>query len=368
VAATLESLVCAAQRGEIDAFGLLVERFQRMACAVAYATVGDIHLAEDAAQEAFIEAFQCLPSLREPAAFPAWFRRIVHKRADRLVRGRRLELLPIEAAGATPSALPGPAQVSEMQELRRAMLDAVATLPEPERLLVSLFHLAGYSQREVAAITEIPEPLVKKRLFRARQALRRQIESHMPELFEGQIAERGAFARAVQFFIAVRASDHAQVQRMLSVCPALINERERWDEEHARRSHLPVVGSFTALHRAAFQGDLELAELLLRRGARPDATTKIGHTPLHTAVLVDHPPIVERLLDAGADPNAPTDRGQTPLHWAVIRARPWMIRRLLAAGADPSARDAEGRAPLDWAALRGADLEQLLTSKGGHHD
>ena len=98
----LESLVRAAQRGDVEAFGRLTERFHRMACAVAYTAIGDVHLAEDAAQEAFIEAFQCLPSLREPAAFAAWFRRIVYKRADRLVRGRRLDTFPIEAAGHVP--------------------------------------------------------------------------------------------------------------------------------------------------------------------------------------------------------------------------------------------------------------------------
>src|ERR671930_94620 len=103
---SLTTLVSAAQAGDLDAFGQVVERFQRMAYAVAYAMLGDAHLAEDVAQEAFIEAYICLPKLREPAAFPGWFRRIVFKRGDRLIRGKSLATVPIEAAGDLPSPAP----------------------------------------------------------------------------------------------------------------------------------------------------------------------------------------------------------------------------------------------------------------------
>lgn len=352
---TVPELVCASQQGDLDAFGRLVVRFQRLACAVAYTVVGDVHLAEDAAQEAFIEAYQELGRLREPAAFPAWFRHIVYKRADRLVRGRRLPVLPLAAAVAVQAPQAEPPQLVELRATRAMVHAAVASLPEPDRLLVSLFHLGGYSQREVAALADLPEQVVKKRLFRARQTLRRLLEKDMAEDFVRQLSEPETFARAVQFFIAVRAGDRSAVQRMLDAAPQLVHDRERWDEEQSRQSRMPVVGSFTALHRAVYHGDAELADLLLSRGASPDATTPIGQTPLHVAVLVDQPAVVERLLAAGANPNLVTDRGQSPLHWAVIRARPWHVQRLIAGGADPNVPDAEGRTPQDWARLRGGE-------------
>lgn len=352
----ITALVRAAQHGDIGAFGRVVERFQRMACAVAYTVVGDVHLAEDAAQEAFIEAYRCLPSLREPAAFPAWFRRIVLKRGDRLVRGKHPDTLPIETAAHVPSSHPGPPHIAEAREAQRSVQAALAALPESDRVLVSLFHLGGYSQHEVASIVELPEQVVKKRLFRARQTLRRLLEGEMHEEFAGQLSDSGMFAGAVQFFIAVRTQDLPQVRRMLGERPELISERERWDEDLARRNRMPAVGSFTALHRAAYVGHTGLAALLLQHGADPNAPTKSGQTALHVAVLVDRPAVVEQLLEHGADPNAVTDRGMTPLHWAVIRGRGELIRRLLAAGAAPDARDAEGRSPRDWAALKGIDL------------
>ena len=82
----LRTQVMAAQHGDAEAFGEIVGRFRAMAVATGYAMLGDVHLAQDAAQDAFIEAYLSLNALREPAAFPGWFRRIVHKNADRQLR------------------------------------------------------------------------------------------------------------------------------------------------------------------------------------------------------------------------------------------------------------------------------------------
>src|SRR5262245_13747697 len=169
------NLVLAAQRGDLEAFGQVVGRFQRMAYAVAYAMLSDVHLAEDAAQEAFIEAYLCLPKLREPAAFPGWFRRIVVKRSDRLVRGKSCATVPIEAVGDVPSDALDLAAQAEARELRRQLHTAIEALPESDRQLVMLFYLAGYAQAQIAATLELPAAVVKKRLFRARQRLRTQL-------------------------------------------------------------------------------------------------------------------------------------------------------------------------------------------------
>src|ERR1044072_3428213 len=96
-------------RGERhEAFGELVARFQDMAFACAYAVLGDFYLAEDAAQESFITAWQSLQQLRTPEAFPGWLRRVVLTRCNRLTRGKRLQLVPPGLAAATPSAAPDP--------------------------------------------------------------------------------------------------------------------------------------------------------------------------------------------------------------------------------------------------------------------
>ena len=76
---TLSKLVISAQQGDLDAFSAIVVRFQAMAYASACVMVHDAQLAEDVAQEAFIEAYVNLPKLREPAAFPGWRRWQKHK-------------------------------------------------------------------------------------------------------------------------------------------------------------------------------------------------------------------------------------------------------------------------------------------------
>ncbi|MCB9152070.1 MAG: RNA polymerase sigma factor, partial [Caldilineaceae bacterium] len=73
--AELPALVRAAQDGDKEAFGQIVGRFQDMAFASAYALLGNAMMAQDAAQDAFVDAFRTLHLLREPAAFPGWFRR-----------------------------------------------------------------------------------------------------------------------------------------------------------------------------------------------------------------------------------------------------------------------------------------------------
>jgi DNA-directed RNA polymerase specialized sigma24 family protein len=86
---TIAALVRAAQQGDEFAFTELVRAFQDIAVAYATSILGDYHLAEDTAQEAFVEAHRELPNLREPAAFAAWFRLIVFKHCDRLTRRKR---------------------------------------------------------------------------------------------------------------------------------------------------------------------------------------------------------------------------------------------------------------------------------------
>ncbi len=85
-ATELRELVIAAQGGDTGAFAEVVRRFEGMAQRLGMAMLGERSRAEDAAQEAFLDAYISLGSLREPAAFPGWFRRIVLKHCDRQLR------------------------------------------------------------------------------------------------------------------------------------------------------------------------------------------------------------------------------------------------------------------------------------------
>jgi len=146
-----------------------------MACGYAYAVLGDFHLARDASQEAFIEAYRCLGNLRDPAAFPGWFRRIVFKHCDRLIRRRHAGAVPIEMAENMVSNEGGAASQVEQREIRAEVLAAVRGLPEKERAATTLFYINGYSQSEVAEFLELPVGTVKSRLRAARKLLKERM-------------------------------------------------------------------------------------------------------------------------------------------------------------------------------------------------
>src|SRR5262245_60073762 len=114
----LESLVRRAQDGEAAAFDQIVRRYQDIAVGYAYAVLGDFHLAEDAAQEAFLSAHRALPQLRAVEAFPAWLQRIVFRSCLQLRRGGLLETVPWEAAAELPCPAPGPAALAEARAAR----------------------------------------------------------------------------------------------------------------------------------------------------------------------------------------------------------------------------------------------------------
>ena len=90
----LVRLVRRAQTGDGAAYDRIVRRFQDRAVGYAYSVLGDWHGAEDAAQDAFLQAFRDLPALREAAAFPAWLRRLIFKHCDRRTRRRQVQTLP----------------------------------------------------------------------------------------------------------------------------------------------------------------------------------------------------------------------------------------------------------------------------------
>ena len=182
-----------------EAFCELVRIFQDMAYACAYAVLGDFHLAEDAAQEAFITAWQRLGQLRQPEAFAGWFRRIVLTQCNRLTRGKRLVTLPGDDSTRVPSDHADPQTVFERGELTRAVSAAIKELPEKERLVVVLFYVKEYSQSDISAFLEVPLTTVAKRLYSARVLLRGMV---MDGLKNGLMAHRpsrnGSFAAKVE--------------------------------------------------------------------------------------------------------------------------------------------------------------------------
>ena len=115
----------------------------------------------------------------------------------------------------------------------------------------------------------------------------------------------------------------------------------------------PEVDGTTALHWAAYKGDLDTAQLLLRAGADAAAMNRYDVTPLVLAAGRGNAPIVEALLNAGADPNTSLPEGETVLMAAARTGNVDVLRLLLAHGANIGARERwRGQTALMWAAAQ----------------
>ena len=179
----LADLLRHAQAGDQDACTEVVQRFWRMAYVCAHAALGDPQAAEDACQEAFVDAFSKLPQLREPDRFPAWLRSIVRTRCNRQTRGWRPRTTPLATTHPPAASLSDPASRAELMELRARVREAVARVPEPARTTAKLFYFDGLGHQEIAGRTGAPLGTVKRRLHDARRRVKQDMERSFGDLW-----------------------------------------------------------------------------------------------------------------------------------------------------------------------------------------
>jgi len=188
--------VTRAQRGDARAFDALVRRFQNPAVAYARTLLHDPAAAEDAAQEAFVQAWRDLPRLTEAAAFGAWLRRIVFKFCDRVRRSAR-PTLPLAEALPLPDDQE-PAWVVERADEAARVRAAIDALPDLLREATLLYYLTGHDIKEIAAFLALPPSTVKNRLHAARKRLRKELWTMAEAILETQKpSQNEAFAENV---------------------------------------------------------------------------------------------------------------------------------------------------------------------------
>ena len=167
-------LVADVMAGGPEAFGPIVERYGDAVFGVALARLRNFHEAEDAAQQALVEAFERLESLKDPARLGAWLRSItIHKCIDRL--RRRRDSVDVDHVPEPESDDAAPHDEMERTELRDQVLAAIGRLTRTQRETATLFYINGYSVNEVAGMQEVPVGTVKRRLYDARERLKEEM-------------------------------------------------------------------------------------------------------------------------------------------------------------------------------------------------
>ena len=173
----LEAALARAARGDPSAFAEIVTEHQAMVFSIGWHYLQDRSLAEDIAQEVFLELYQNLAKIQSPAHLTYWLRKVaVHRSID---QGRRQkhrresgwETLPepaTEVKGSDPLLL---------QRLRQT----VGTLPEKQRMVVVLRYEEDLGPAEIAELMEMPVNTVKSTLHRSLEELRRKLTRKVGE-------------------------------------------------------------------------------------------------------------------------------------------------------------------------------------------
>lgn len=174
-------LVERAQRGDKQAFGLLVSKYQRKLIRLLSRMIRDSAEVEDVAQEAFIKAYRALPSFRGDSAFYTWLYRIgINTAKNHLVsRSRRAPTstgFDSEMAETFDDAdqlrdINTPERLLQTKQIGETVNAAMDALPEELRTAIMLRELDGLSYEDIAQAMNCPIGTVRSRIFRAREAV-----------------------------------------------------------------------------------------------------------------------------------------------------------------------------------------------------
>ena len=172
------------QDGDSDAFSSLVVKYHRGVYNLAYRYTGNQEDAMDVTQETFLRAYRNIDSFQLGKPFKPWIFRIARNVC--IDRGRKLgRSLPEESLEGNvitqvraSSRLRVPSKCTTKRELREILEDAIRQLDEGYRELIILFHLEGLSIKECSEITGLKGTVIKNRLYRGRQALRKILQEN----------------------------------------------------------------------------------------------------------------------------------------------------------------------------------------------
>lgn len=168
--------------GDDSAFERLIERYQRAVYNLAYRMLGDRAEAEEAAQEAFLRAYQHLSRYDPARSFKTWLLSITSNHCIDRLRKRRLTWLsldePLPAHPALTSRAPDPEEAAIESERSAYLQELLDELAPNYRAAVILRYWYDMSYAEIAEMLDTTESAIKSRLFRARQALAERLKAN----------------------------------------------------------------------------------------------------------------------------------------------------------------------------------------------
>ena len=182
-------LVKRARKGDLEAYDLLVQRYQERIYATVYHMTSNHEDANDLAQETFIKAFQALKSFKGGSSFYTWIYRIAVNKTINFLKQRKnrshMSLNDLDFNAEHDPDLVAlvsdktPRREANLAELQEKLNEAMQKLSEPHRLVVALHDVQGLAHDEIAEIMECNIGTVRSRLFYARQQLQAYLSDYL---------------------------------------------------------------------------------------------------------------------------------------------------------------------------------------------
>ena len=166
------------QRGDTDAFEILVRRHEKTIFNLLYRMLGDYDDAAETSQEVFLSAYRAIGQFRGEANFSTWLYRIAINHATTRRKSanlRQKRLVPLDGTDMVDDVQAGPAESLETKELRESVQRALNDLEPEDAAVILLRDLQDVPYEDVARVLKIPVGTVKSRLHRARQALKARL-------------------------------------------------------------------------------------------------------------------------------------------------------------------------------------------------
>jgi RNA polymerase sigma factor (sigma-70 family) len=189
-AAEERDLVRKAQQGDVEAYDVLVRRYQGKVYALVYNMTSNKEDAEDRVQDVFIKAFQSIRNFRGQSSFYTWLYRIAINRTINFLKTRKnryaLSLNDMDSGAERDPAYvelrarESPVRDVSILELQEKLNKALQTLSEKHRMVVVLHDIEGVPHEEIARMMGCSPGTVRSRLFYARQQLQKELKEFAP--------------------------------------------------------------------------------------------------------------------------------------------------------------------------------------------
>jgi RNA polymerase sigma-70 factor (ECF subfamily) len=183
------NLVPRIQMGDLDAFEALYRKYKTELYRTALAITRDRGAAEELLQDCFLRAYDHIDSVDGCSSLRPWLHRIIVNLSYNWATKKRLRLVSLDDVFERLLSVPrsSPERALERQELMQVLDDAIKSLSMPQRVVVVLFYLQGFSLAEIAYVLDCPVGTVKSRLHNARKTMKRRL------IADSRISREGAY-------------------------------------------------------------------------------------------------------------------------------------------------------------------------------